>query len=312
MMSDRTGIFAGDDPFCIARAWLAEASEPNDPNAIALATVDPEGLPDVRMVLLKEIEADAFVFYTNYDSAKGRQIEASGKAAFVMHWKSLRRQIRVRGSVTREDGPQADEYYDSRSLQSRIGAWASRQSQPLESRTTLMAAAAQGHERAARRLRARGGFDTVLIADSPRLAISAAAELRTENSLMPRLLGTELWSGEADIPAAGVMQGALFSAVSDARYRNFSDSYRSRFGNAPYRIATLGYDSVLLALRVAGNNTWRPGTPFPTSELTARGGFLGLDGAFRFEADGTAQRALEVREVRDGQVVVVSPAPDNF
>ena len=101
---------------------------------------------------------------------------------------------------------------------------------------------------AARRLRARGGFDTVLIADSPRLAISAAAELRTENSLMPRLLGTELWSGEADIPAAGVMQGALFSAVSDARYRNFSDSYRSRFGNAPYRIATLGYDSVLLAL----------------------------------------------------------------
>ena len=108
------------------------------------------------------------------------------------------------------------------------------------------------------------------------------------------------------------MQGALFSAVSDGRYRNFSDSYRNRFGNAPYRIATLGYDSVLLALRVAGNNTWRPGTPFPTSELTARGGFLGLDGAFRFEADGTAQRALEVREVRDGQVVVVSPAPDNF
>ena len=145
MMSDRTGIFAGDDPFSIARAWLAEAeaSEPNDPNAIALATVDPEGLPDVRMVLLKEIEADAFVFYTNYDSAKGRQIEASGKAAFVMHWKSLRRQIRVRGTVTREDGLQADEYYDSRSLQSRIGAWASRQSQPLDSRTTLMAAAAR-------------------------------------------------------------------------------------------------------------------------------------------------------------------------
>lgn len=145
MMSDRTGIFAGDDPFSIARAWLAEAEarEPNDPNAIALATVDPEGLPDVRMVLLKEIEADAFVFYTNYDSAKGRQIEATGKAAFVMHWKSLRRQIRVRGTVTREDGLQADEYYNSRSLQSRIGAWASRQSQPLDSRATLMAAAAR-------------------------------------------------------------------------------------------------------------------------------------------------------------------------
>jgi pyridoxamine 5'-phosphate oxidase len=80
-------------------AWLAEAeaSEPNDPNAIALATVDPDGLPNVRMVLLKEIEADAFVFYTNYGSAKGQEITASGKAAFVLHWKSLRRQIRVRG-----------------------------------------------------------------------------------------------------------------------------------------------------------------------------------------------------------------------
>lgn len=164
---------------------------------------------------------------------------------------------------------------------------------------------------AARRLRARGGFDTVLIADSPRLAIAAAAELRDEDSLSPRLLGTELWSGEADIPAAGVMQGAMFSAVSDARYRNFSDSYRDRFGTAPYRIATLGYDSVLLALRVAGNG-WRAGTPFPTSELTARGGFLGLDGAFRFQSDGMAQRALEVREVVNGQIVIVSPAPDSF
>ncbi len=144
-MSDRTGIFAGDDPFAIARAWLAEAeaAEPNDPNAIALATVDPDGLPDVRMVLLKEIEADAFVFYTNYDSAKGRQIAASGKAAFVMHWKSLRRQIRVRGDVTREEGAQADAYYASRSLQSRLGAWASKQSQPLESRAALVAAAAR-------------------------------------------------------------------------------------------------------------------------------------------------------------------------
>ena len=92
---DRTGIFEGDDPFAIARRWLAEAetSEINDPNAIALASVDPDGLPNVRMVLLKDIEDDAFVFYTNYGSAKGQEIEASGKAAFVMHWKSLRHQI---------------------------------------------------------------------------------------------------------------------------------------------------------------------------------------------------------------------------
>lgn len=148
-MDDRTGIFAGDDPFDIARAWLAEAeaSEPNDPNAIALSTVDAQGMPDARMVLLKDIdgrgEDGSFVFYTNYDSAKGTQIEATGKAAFVLHWKSLRRQIRVRGTVTREEGPQADAYYDSRALQSRLGAWASRQSQPLEGRATLVAEVAR-------------------------------------------------------------------------------------------------------------------------------------------------------------------------
>ncbi|MFZ5961706.1 pyridoxamine 5'-phosphate oxidase [Thalassococcus sp. BH17M4-6] len=144
-MSDRTGIFAGDDPFDIARRWLseAEASEPNDPNAIAIASVDADGLPNVRMVLLKEIEPAAFVFYTNYDSAKGQELQASGKAAFVMHWKSLRRQVRVRGLVSREDGPQADAYYRSRSLKSRLGAWASDQSRPLDSRATLMAKVAR-------------------------------------------------------------------------------------------------------------------------------------------------------------------------
>lgn len=142
---DRTGIFAGDDPFAIARAWLAEAEpqEPNDPNAIALATVDASGLPNVRMVLLKDIEPAGFVFYTNYGSRKGQEIEASGKAAFVLHWKSLRRQIRVRGLTEREEGPQADEYYASRSLKSRLGAWASRQSEPLSSRTALMAEVAK-------------------------------------------------------------------------------------------------------------------------------------------------------------------------
>ena len=147
---DRSGIFAGQDPYVIARDWLAEAerTEPNDPNAIALASVDALGLPNVRMVLLKEIELSgpgggAFVFYTNYDSAKGQELAASGKAAFVMHWKSLRRQVRVRGEVSREDGPQADDYYASRSLQSRLGAWASKQSRPLASRTGLMAEVAK-------------------------------------------------------------------------------------------------------------------------------------------------------------------------
>jgi pyridoxamine 5'-phosphate oxidase len=138
--ADRSGIFAGDNPFGIARSWLAAAvaTEPNDPSAMALATVDAGGLPNVRMVLLKEIEADGFVFYTNYASVKAREIDAAGTAAFVLHWKSLRRQIRARGTVTREDGPQADAYFRSRSLPSRLGAWASAQSRPLKSRAALM------------------------------------------------------------------------------------------------------------------------------------------------------------------------------
>jgi pyridoxamine 5'-phosphate oxidase len=142
---ERGGIFAGDDPFAIAKDWLrtAEASEVNDPNAMALATVDADGLPNVRMVLLKDIEPDAFVFYTNYGSAKAREIEFGGKAAFVLHWKSLRRQIRVRGQVSRESGARADDYFASRSLQSRLGAIASRQSQPLASRAALLAEVAR-------------------------------------------------------------------------------------------------------------------------------------------------------------------------
>ncbi|PXW70620.1 pyridoxamine 5'-phosphate oxidase [Loktanella sp. PT4BL] len=144
-MSDRGGIFAGTDPFVIAQEWLdaAAETEPSDPNAIALSSVDQNGMPNVRMVLLKDIEVDAFVFYTNYESQKAQEIAQSGKAAFVLHWKSLARQIRVRGLVSKEDGPIADDYYKSRSLKSRIGAWASQQSRPLASRASLMAEVAK-------------------------------------------------------------------------------------------------------------------------------------------------------------------------
>ncbi len=144
-MSDRHGIFAGEDPFAIAQQWLdaATQTEPSDPNAIALSTVDSDGMPNVRMVLLKDIELDAFVFYTNYDSQKGQEIAQSSKAAFVLHWKSLARQIRVRGEVSKQDDAAADAYYKSRSLKSRLGAWASKQSRPLASRAALMADVAQ-------------------------------------------------------------------------------------------------------------------------------------------------------------------------
>ena len=148
-MSDRDGIFTGDNPFDIARRWLDEATpqEPNDPNAMALSTVDAGGMPDTRIVLLKEIEDGGFVFFTNYESAKGEQIAATGKASFVIHWKSLRRQIRARGMVEKVSADDSDAYYRTRPLGSRIGAWASAQSRPLESRQVLADAVKEAESR---------------------------------------------------------------------------------------------------------------------------------------------------------------------
>ena len=138
-------IFAGDDPFALAQAWMEEAAktEPNDPNAIQLATADASGLPNVRTVLLKEIEANGFVFYTNYESAKGEELAANPQAAIILYWKTLGRQVRARGPVERVSAEQSDAYYDSRALQSRLGAWASQQSRPLSSRAALMAEVAK-------------------------------------------------------------------------------------------------------------------------------------------------------------------------
>jgi len=138
-MEDRSRIFSGQDPFALFRSWLAEAeeNEPNDPNAMALATVDSQGIPNVRMVLLKEIETNGLVFFTNLASVKAREIARSGNAALVIHWKSIRRQIRARGQVEQVDRSQSDAYFATRSPASRIGAWASFQSQPLADRTLL-------------------------------------------------------------------------------------------------------------------------------------------------------------------------------
>lgn len=139
-MSDEVENFKTVNPMDLFKSWLvdAENKELNDPNAIALATVDDTGLPNVRMVLLKEITDQSFIFYTNYKSVKAEEIVSSPKASFLIHWKSIRRQIRVRGFVEKEDGLIADKYFSSRSLDSRIGAWASRQSQEVGSRQELL------------------------------------------------------------------------------------------------------------------------------------------------------------------------------
>ena len=130
---------AADDPIALFADWLKEAmqKEPNDPNAVAVATVDEHGLPDVRMVLLKDADARGFVFYTNLESAKGRQLATNPKAALLFHWKSLRRQVRVRGAVSRVSDVEADEYWKTRARPAQLGAWASAQSQPLPDRLAL-------------------------------------------------------------------------------------------------------------------------------------------------------------------------------
>ena len=175
----------------------------------------------------------------------------------------------------------------------------------------------EGYERsegamaaAVRRLKAHGAVDAVLVADSAPAAAEAAALLVKPGVPGPRILGTELWRGEALVAHTPALDGALFAALSDARFHRFADSYKARFGTAPYRIATLGYDGVLLTLRIARD--WRPDAPFPTARLFDRDGFLGLDGAFRFGSGEVIERSLEVREVRGGTVTVVSPAPSRF
>jgi pyridoxamine 5'-phosphate oxidase len=132
------------EPFELFKAWFEEAekSEPSEPNAMALATADVGGLPNVRMVLLKGFDSSGFVFYTNSESAKGQELKANMHAAAVFHWKSLRRQVRIRGPVSLIGHEEADAYFASRPFQSRIGAWASQQSRPLESKFALEKAAA--------------------------------------------------------------------------------------------------------------------------------------------------------------------------
>ncbi len=162
---------------------------------------------------------------------------------------------------------------------------------------------------AAQRIKVRGAVDAVLIAEGARLSASAASTLK-QGGTQVILLGTELWDGESSLASNASMRGGLFSAVSNARYRQFVTSYQTRFGEEPYRIATLGYDAVLLTLRIARD--WQPGRNFPAGRMLAADGFLGLDGPFRFHDNGVGERAMEVRQVGNGAVSVVDAAPARF
>lgn len=153
-------------------------------------------------------------------------------------------------------------------------------------------------------------YEAVLIGDTARLATTAAPMIRKSSSPQARILGTELWAAEPNALRAAVLGGSWFASVSDARYRQLAAAYRRQFGKTPFRLASLGYDSMLLVIKIARD--WPVGTHFPTARLRDEDGFVGVDGAFRFGANGVAQRALEVDEVSPAGVKVVSPAPTSF
>ncbi|WP_394647946.1 penicillin-binding protein activator [uncultured Sphingomonas sp.] len=152
-------------------------------------------------------------------------------------------------------------------------------------------------------------FGAVLIADSAPTAATAVPLIR-RNSPSTQILGTELWNSDAAARSSAVLNGAWFASVPDTLYRQYARNYRARFNAAPYRLSSLGYDSVLLVVRIA--REWRPGSPFPEGRLRDADGFAGIDGAFRFGRDNVAERALEVQEIRGGETVTVSPAPTGF
>lgn len=157
----------------------------------------------------------------------------------------------------------------------------------------------------------RAPYQAILIAGAGNTAVTAVPVIRRSASgKSARILGTELWNTDSALASNAVLNGAWFASVPDNYYRQYAVKYRARFGEAPYRLSTLGYDAVLLTIRIARD--WKPGTPFPEARLVDRDGFAGLDGAFRFGRSGVAERALEVQEVRGGNSVTVSPAPQNF
>lgn len=163
---------------------------------------------------------------------------------------------------------------------------------------------------ATRRLSAMGQIDAVLVADSGRAAVITVPSLRKHGLRSARILGTDLWNIDGSLASSKPMYGAWFASVSDTLYNQYATKYRARYGRAPLRLSSLGYDSVLLIVRVARD--WRPGTRFPVSQLTDPQGFIGVDGSFRFMPNGLTERILEVQEIQAGKFVTINTAPTAF
>ncbi|MEO1045157.1 MAG: penicillin-binding protein activator [Pseudomonadota bacterium] len=165
-------------------------------------------------------------------------------------------------------------------------------------------------ESAVNRLAEVGDYDALLVADNGQTAIRAVPMVRENGSANARILGTELWNTDNTLSGAPSMRGAWFASVSDELYRQYAGKYRQRFGNDPFRLSSLGYDSVLLTFRIA--REWPIGSAFPVDRLRSEEGFVGLDGAFRFDRSGIAERALEVQEIRQSGNAIISSAPRSF
>ncbi len=164
---------------------------------------------------------------------------------------------------------------------------------------------------ATKRLAARGAVDAVLVADSGRSSLAIVAALRRNGQRSAKVMGTDLWNIDGSLASNSMMYGAWFASVSDTLYNQYAGKYRARFGRAPLRLSSLGYDSILLVARIARGG-WRPGTAFPTSQLTDPQGFIGVDGAFRFMGNGLTERMLEVQEIQSGKFVTIDAAPGSF
>ncbi|MET0371933.1 MAG: penicillin-binding protein activator [Sphingobium sp.] len=163
---------------------------------------------------------------------------------------------------------------------------------------------------AVKKLQTSSSYDALLIADSGRVALQIAPIVRKNGGATARLLGTELWNTDGALAASPLLRGAWYASVSDALYGQLAGKYRARYGTSPFRLSSLGYDAVLLTVRIARD--WQPGSVFPTARLHDSGGFAGIDGAFRFGRTGIAERALEVSEVGAGAVTVLDAAPRSF
>jgi ABC-type branched-subunit amino acid transport system substrate-binding protein len=164
---------------------------------------------------------------------------------------------------------------------------------------------------ATKRLAARGAIDAVLVADSGRSSLTVVPALRRNGLRSAKVMGTDLWNIDGSLASNSQMYGAWFASVSDTLYNQYAGKYRARFGRAPLRLSSLGYDSILLVARIARGG-WRPGTAFPTSQLTDPQGFIGVDGAFRFMGNGLTERMLEVQEIQSGKFVTIDAAPGSF